>query len=150
MEDLEDDTNNNFSWGFMKGKFSDILGDDLLDEITSIFPKRTPNTDMYRTDDEIVVAVEMPGITSTEGISIRLKGLKLSISGEVPCNYGVDEEDLIQSERFFGEFKKELQLPDDITPGEIIKAFFKHGLLEIHISITPANPDRDIEVEFKE
>lgn len=150
MEDFKDDTNNNFNWGFMKGKFSDILREDLWDEITSIFPRRGPNADMYRTDDEIVAVVEMPGVTSSEGISIRLKGLELSISGKVPCNYPVDEDDLIQNERFLGEFKKELQLPDDIIPGEIIQAYLKHGLLEIHISTMPASPAKDIEVEFKE
>lgn len=134
----------------MKGKFNDLLGEDLLDEITSLFPKRGPNADMYKTSDEIVVVVEMPGVTSSEGISIRLKGLKLSISGKVPCNYPIDDEDLIQNERFLGEFKKELLLPDDIIPGEIIQAYFKHGLLEIHISIIPESPAKDIEVEFKE
>lgn len=145
-----DGENNNINWGFITGKFNDMLGEDLWSEITSIFPKRGPNADMYRTDDEIVALVEMPGVTQAEGISIRLKGLKLFISGEIPCNYPVDEDDLIQSERFLGEFKKELQLPDDIIPGEIIQAYFKHGLLEIHISTMPESPAKDIEVEFKE
>lgn len=150
MDDFKDYSNNNFGWGFMKGKLNDLLGEDLFDELTSIFPKRSPNADMYRTDEEIVAVIEMPGVTSSDGISIRLKGLKLSISGKIPCNYPVDEDDLLQGERFLGEFKKELQLPDDIIPGEIIQAYFKHGLLEIHISTTPASPAKDIEVEFKE
>ena len=150
MKDLKDDANKNFNWGFMKGKFSDILGEDLWSDITSIFPGRGPNTDMYRTDDEIVVVAEIPGVTSSDNISIRLKGLKLSISGKIPCNYPVEENNLIQSERHFGEFRKDIQLPDDIIPSEVIQAYFKNGLLEIHISITPAMAEKNIEVEFEE
>lgn len=150
MSDFSNDANKNFNWGFMKGKFGEILGEDLWGEITNIFPKRGPNTDMYRTDNEIVIVAEIPGVTSSNDISIRLKGLKLSLSGKIPYNYPVDEDDLIQSERAFGEFKKDIQLPDDIIPNEIIQAFFKNGLLEIHISITPASDEKDIEVEFGE
>lgn len=150
MKDLKDDENSNFNWSSLTGKFNDILGEDIWSEITSIFPKRTPNADMYKTDNDIVVVAEMPGVTSSDGINIRLKGLKLSISGEIPCSYPVEENDLIQSERFLGEFKKDIQLPDDIIPGEIIKAYLRNGLLEIHIAITPAGPEQDIKVEFEE
>ena len=87
MNYLKDDENKNFNWGFMKGKFSDILGEDLWSDITSMFPKHSPNTDMYRTDNEIVIVAEMPGVTSSDDISIRLKGLKLSMSGKIPYNY---------------------------------------------------------------
>lgn len=150
MKDFNDDANKNFSWGFMKGKFSDILGEDLWSGINSIFPGRGPNTDMYRTDNEIVVVAEMPGVTSSDDISIRLKGLKLSMSGNIPYNYPVEEDNLIQSERVLGDFKKEILLPDDIIPSEIIQAHFKNGLLEIHILTTPIGAEKDIEVEFEE
>lgn len=149
MKDLKDDANKNFNWGFMKGKFSDILGEDLWSDITSMFPKRSPNTDMYRTDNEIVIVAEMPGVISSDDISIRLKGLKLSMSGKIPYNYPVEEDNLIQSERVLGDFKKDIQLPDDIIPSEIVQAYFKNGLLEIHIPTTPASAEKDIEVEFE-
>lgn len=150
MKDLNNDANQNFNWGFMKDKFNDILGEDLWNEITNIFPRRGPNTDMYRTDSEIVIVAEMPGVTSSNDISIRLKGLKLSLSGKIPYNYPVEDDNLIQSERFFGEFKKDIQLPDDIIPNEISQAYFKNGLLEIHISIASASTEKDIEVKFEE
>jgi HSP20 family protein len=150
LSDLNNDANKNFNWGFMKGKFGEILGEDLWGEITNIFPKRGLNTDMYKTDTEIVIVAEIPGVTSSNDINIRLKGLKLSLSGKIPYNYPVDEDNLIQSERSFGEFKKDIQLPDDIIPNEIIQAFFKNGLLEIHISTAPAKDEKDIEVEFGE
>lgn len=150
MKDLNEDVNNDFNWDFMKGKFNDIFGEDLWSDITNIFPRRGPNTDMYRTDNEIVIVTEMPGVTSSNVISIRLKGLKLSLSGKIPYNYPVEKDNLIQSERFFGEFKKVIQLPDDIVPNEIIQANFKNGLLEVHIPIAPASTEKDIEVEFEE
>lgn len=150
MKDFSDDADKNFNFGFMKGKINDIFGEDLWSEITSIFPTRGPNTDMYKIDNEIVVISEIPGVTSSDDISIRLKGLKLSISGKTPYNYPVEEENLIQSERVLGDFKKDIQLPDDIVPSEIIQAHFKNGLLEIHIPTTPANDEKDIEVEFEE
>lgn len=150
MKNYNDDANKGFNWNFMQGKFKDILGEDFWQDINNVLPRRGPSVDMYRTDNEIVVVAELPGGYSTGDINIRLRGLKLYISGNVPYNYPIPEDELLHKERFIGEFKREIQLPEDIIPNEVIDAKFKGGILEIHVPTLPASESKDIKIDFSD
>jgi len=49
---------------------------------------------VYRTKNEVVVVVEIPGIKPTDKINMRLRGFKLLIDGKIPNTYPVSEEDI--------------------------------------------------------
>lgn len=142
--------NKSFDWRDMNEKASKVLGDDFWDEINSVIPKRGPCIDVYQTSDEVVVVVEASGTVSPDDINVHMAGLKLILSGKIPWIYPVSEEEVLQSERFIGEFKREIQLPHDISLQGNIVARCKNGLVEIHIPKIEKDSSKVIQVKFME
>jgi HSP20 family protein len=147
---MKNNKNSYFDWSNMQSKAQDVLGEDFWGEINRVMPKRGPCIDVYKTEDEVVVVVEIPGIISSENINVRLKGFKMVVSGEIPWTYPVSQDDMLQRERFTGSFKREINLPHDIVPGGSIDAQIRNGLIEIHIPRVPNQEEMEIPVEFKE
>lgn len=140
----------NFDWWNMQDKAHGILGEDFWNQINRVIPKRGPCVDVYKTKNEVVVIVEIPGIKPTDKINMRLRGFKLLIDGKIPNTYPVSEEDMIQSERFLGEFKREIELPHDILTDGKINAQFRNGLIEIRVPKQPLQKEKRISIEFEE
>ncbi|HYF83360.1 MAG TPA: Hsp20/alpha crystallin family protein [Clostridia bacterium] len=139
-----------FEWKGMPEKAQQILGEDFWYEINKMIPKQGPPIDIYKTDEQVVVVVETPGLMSADKLTIRIKGMKLFISGEIPTTYTVTEEEILQRERFRGSFKREILLPDDIVPDGPIEAQFKGGLVEIHIPRLTVGDEKEISINFSE
>lgn len=139
-----------FEWKGMPEKAQQILGEDFWYEINKMIPKQGPPIDVYKTDEQVVVVVETPGLLSADKLTIRIKGMKLFISGEIPMTYKVEEEEILQRERFNGSFKREIQLPDDIIPDGPIEAQFKGGLVEIRIPKLAVGDEKEIQINFSE
>lgn len=139
-----------FEWKGMPEKAQQILGEDFWYEINKMIPKQGPPIDIYKTDEQVVVVVETPGLMSADKLAIRIKGMKLFISGEIPTTYTVTEEEILQRERFHGSFKREILLPDDIVPDGPIEAQFKGGLVEIRIPRLAVGDEKEISINFSE
>ena len=139
-----------FEWKGMHEKAQQILGEDFWHEINKMIPKQGPPIDMYKTEEQVVVVVEVPGLISQDKLAIRIKGMKLLISGEIPMTYPVMEVEMLQRERFHGSFKRELVLPDDIVSDGPIEAQFKGGLVEIRIPRLAAEAEKEISINFNE
>jgi HSP20 family protein len=139
-----------YDWKDLQGRAHEVLGQDFWNQISGAMPKRGPAVDIYRTDREIIAVVELPGISPRDKISIKVRGYKLLISGSIPWIYPATEEDMVQSERFIGEFRREIDLPNDVAPNGVIDAKFKNGLIEIHIPRVPGSDDQDIPIDFNE
>ncbi len=91
-----------------------------------------PNTDIFETEDNVFIRVELAGVTQ-EDISIKVKNGKLLITG---VRESVQTEDQIyfhQMEIHCGEFNKVISLPPSLEHNEI-DAQLQDGLLEIRIS----------------
>jgi len=106
-----------------------------------------PFTDVWESDDEVVVLVELAGIKPTD-VSVTLADGILTIKGErqaIPIGDGCCFRNL---EIATGRFERNIQLPDRVDP-EKVKASYKSGLLEITISkaAPPAGMAREIAVE---
>lgn len=144
------DNNKYFDWQNMNNKAQNILGDDFWGEINKVIPKRSPSIDVYRTPLEIVIVVESPGVYTPQSISVKLRGFKLLIQGEIPWTYPINKDDLIQAERFIGNFRREINLPHDVSPNQIVDAQFKNGLIEIHIPRVPEQEEKEIPIDFSE
>jgi len=98
----------------------------------------------------VTVIVEVPGLESANRVAVKIKGLKLLISGEIPWTYPVNEKELLQKERLSGSFRREVTLPNDIVPGSTVEARYKAGLLEINIPRLAAEEEQPISIEFEE
>lgn len=139
-----------FDWKGMPEKAQQILGEDFWHEINRMLPKQGPAVDMYKTEDKVVIVIEAPGLESPDKLSIRVKGMKLYISGEIPILYSAAEENILQKERFYGSFKRELVLPDDIVSTGPIEAQFKGGLVEIRIPRLKDEAEQEVPISFNE
>ncbi|HYE82915.1 MAG TPA: Hsp20/alpha crystallin family protein [Clostridia bacterium] len=139
-----------FDWKGMPEKAQQMLGEDFWGEINRMIPRQGPPIDIYTTEDKVTVIVEVPGLESANRVAVKIKGLKLLISGEIPWTYPVNEKELLQKERLSGSFRREVTLPNDIVPGSTVEARYKAGLLEINIPRLAAEEEQPISIEFEE
>lgn len=75
-----------------------------------------PATDVYETEDTVVVRVEIAGMKE-EDFSISLTGRVLTIRGNRPDI--LERRAYHQMEIFFGEFSTEIELPTPILSDEV-------------------------------
>jgi HSP20 family protein len=86
-----------------------------------------PPTDVYETEGNIVVRIEVAGMQE-EGFSIILDGRYLSVHGvriEAP-----EKRAYYQMEIPFGEFRADIELPRPVSASEI-EAFYSNGFLRV-------------------
>jgi HSP20 family protein len=104
----------------------------------------TPPVDIYETKDDIVVNVEVPGM-SKDLISVEVKDDVLVIQGERPFEKDVDKEQYHRIERSYGKFKRSFLLG---VPVQVdgIQAGYRDGILEITLPKVEAVKPRKIEI----
>lgn len=86
-----------------------------------------PSIDLLEGEEEVVVMIEVPGIKK-ENIELALKGNILTVKGNaLPIHPHLK---LTYSERFYGEFQRQISLPDIITPNQL-NAKFWNGILYV-------------------
>ena len=92
----------------------------------------TPKVNVYRDGGEIKVLVELPGVVSSEEITLEARAGKVVISGfRHPPQFDEDSEPLLV-EGSFGPFQRVIQIPNDADLSSI-SASMKAGVLEIRI-----------------
>ncbi|MGH2521386.1 MAG: Hsp20/alpha crystallin family protein [Anaerolineales bacterium] len=87
-----------------------------------------PPTDMYETEDQIVVQVEVAGVRQ-EDFSVSLYDRRLSISG-VRGDSNPDRRAYHQMEIHFGEFRTDVELPCLVNENQI-EARYSDGFLRV-------------------
>lgn len=103
-----------------------------------------PPVDIYETKDDIVVNVEVPGI-SKDLISVEVKDEVLIIQGERPFEKDVDREQYHRVERAYGRFRRSFILGVQVRI-EGIKATYRDGVLEILLPKVEEVKPRKIEI----
>ncbi len=107
-----------------------------------------PKADFYGDDQNYYVELEVPGMKKDE-IKISLKDKVLSVSGDKKdYSKGRKTNAILKSERNFGTFSRNFQLPDEINQ-ENIEAFFEDGVLKITIAIAVKNTAGEKEIKIK-
>jgi HSP20 family protein len=84
-----------------------------------------PRTDIYLTDSQVIVLMELPGFRK-EDVQLFVSGHELVVKGN--CKLPMTPVATIQNERMYGEFQRTIELPEP-TEGKNIKARFDNGLL---------------------
>lgn len=96
-------------------------------ELTSY---KHPSLDVKEENDEVVVAIDLPGIEK-ENIKLRLVNPRtLEVSCEKGTDYENKKDNYYIKERMYGYMKRMISLPSDVTEIDM-KSSFKNGVLDL-------------------
>ncbi len=97
-----------------------------------------PATDILARGEDLVIRIELAGV-HPDDVDLRFTHGALTVSGTRKAGAEEAEEFFIR-ERFYGEFRRVITLPDGTDPSQIT-AEFDSGLVEITVShgVNPAD-----------
>lgn len=133
-------------------------GDDLFDDFFDNFALAPfgafeerfgsfmPQIDVSETDQEIKVAVELPGM-SEDDIEVSLDRNMLTISGEKKDETEEKGENFYRMERSYGKFRRSIPLPAEVQADQV-EATFKQGVL--HVTLPRTEPSTVKKIEIKQ
>jgi HSP20 family protein len=90
-----------------------------------------PAMDAWETDDEVVYAFDLPGITEDD-ISIEFDNDTLTIGAERERTQEVSNDRYYRAERRYGSYRRTIGLPAGVTENDI-SARTTNGVLEVHV-----------------
>ncbi len=104
----------------------------------------SPATDVQETDTELLVHVELPGL-SKKDIKVNMDNDVLAIQGEKSHVAEEKENRFHVSERTYGRFARSFTLPAEVN-AEKIKAGFENGVLTLTLPKLKATTSKAIEI----
>jgi HSP20 family protein len=104
-----------------------------------------PPVDMHATKDDLVLSIELPGI-SEKDVSVSITGDLLTIKGERRFENQVKEQDLLHVERSFGKFERVIQLPMAVQ-ADRVKATYRDGVLEVKLPKAEELKPKEIKID---
>jgi len=90
-----------------------------------------PPVDIYESEDSVVVAVEVPGLSPSD-IEVKISDNTLTLKGERKLEKGIQQENYHRIERSYGSFLRTFPLPAGVHASEA-KAEYRLGILHIRI-----------------
>ena len=90
-----------------------------------------PALDVWETENEIVYAVDLPGITEDD-ISVELDDGALTIGASRERTHEESEDRFYRFERRYGTFSRTVGVPQGVSESDI-SADYKDGVLEVHV-----------------
>jgi HSP20 family protein len=90
-----------------------------------------PNTDVYATDEGLVIKLELAGMRS-ENLQITVEGNKLRISGQRPDGCRAAKFNFLAMEINYGPFENVLEVPSGFDLRQA-KASYLNGFLRIDV-----------------
>ncbi len=93
----------------------------------------SPATDVYSTDDAVVVTVELPGVADGD-VTVECDGGGLSVRGA--RHFSGEGAAYHRLERSYGEFRCAIELPDDADAARR-RVRLRDGVLVVEIPRTP-------------
>jgi HSP20 family protein len=129
----------------LEQEFDDLLGRSgfAATGIRSRPPGTFPAINVGSTDDQVTVYVFAPGV-DPKSLDIQVQQNVLSIAGQrdVPVE---EKATYYRQERFGGEFRRVLTLPEDVDP-EKVEAKYRDGIVEISVKRRESARPRQIEI----
>ena len=113
-------------------------------EDLGVAPALAPAADVYETDDEFVVELEVPGFDEKE-LAIEVTDHVLSVKGERTAETEKKEKTLRLRERLETTFERRFQLPAQ-TDSEHMSATYGKGLLTLHVPKTETQKSRKVKI----
>jgi HSP20 family protein len=103
-----------------------------------------PALDVWETDDELVLALDLPGIPQDQ-VSIEVEDGVLTVSGERERTVEQSNERFSRFERRYGTFSRSVTLPQGVDESRI-RASFADGVLEIRVPKPEERKPKRIEI----
>lgn len=92
-----------------------------------------PRIDVYEQQGELVVKADLPGVKK-EAVKVAVRPGSLEIRAERRESREVEDDAYYRSERFQGEFRRTLPIPDGVG-AQSIKASLVDGVLTVRIAL---------------
>jgi HSP20 family protein len=109
------------------------------------FTAWTPPCDIYETEKEIVLKMELPEMRK-EDVRVTLENNVLTLRGERKFEAAVNRENYHRVERKYGEFIRTFTLPTFVEGSKVV-AEFKEGILTVTLPKNTAAMPREIHVK---
>ncbi len=110
--------------------FDDFFRDPFgLVPFRRIEPEFMPRIDVYETEKDLKVTAEVPGMEEKD-IEVTLDKDVLTIMGEKSSEHAEKTSQYHRTERTYGSFRRDIQLPGDLD-AEKVEAAFAKGVLTI-------------------
>jgi HSP20 family protein len=103
-----------------------------------------PTADVWETEDEIVYAFDLPGISEND-ISVELEDGALTITAERTREHKVEDGKYFRFERRFGTFSRTIGLPPGVSE-DAVSAKHENGVLEVHVRKPEQPKPRKIQI----
>ena len=138
-----------------RGTLQDHSLDDFIDRFFYGWPSFekdtdltwSPRVDVHETDKEIIIEVELPGLTKKD-INVEVKNNTLTITGERKSEEKFKESKCSRVERHYGKFERTFGLPDTVLT-EKVSAGYKNGVLTLTLPKSEKAIPREIAIEVK-
>jgi HSP20 family protein len=104
---------------------------NVLEENSRTTRNWVPALDVWETEDEIVYALDLPGIPEDE-ISVELDEGALTITAERERTDQESNDRFYRFERRYGTFTRTFGVPQGVGEGDV-HADYKDGVLEVHV-----------------
>jgi HSP20 family protein len=107
----------------------------------------TPPVDVVDRGQEVILKVDLPEMSQSE-IDIQVEENTLTVKGERKFIKETPEDNYLQIERPYGNFRRQFTLPKRIDQ-EKIKATYKDGVLRVVLPKKEEVPPNPVSVEVK-
>ena len=109
----------------------------------------SPHVDMFERDGKLVISADLPGMTKDD-VKVDITENAILLEGERKYEHEQREEGVYRSERGYGQFRRQIPLPEGVK-SETAKANFKNGVLEVTMEAPQiAKNRRRIQVQGEE
>ena len=106
----------------------------------------SPHIDVFERDGKLVLRADLPGL-SKDDVKVEITDDAVVIDGERKYEHEENEEGVYRSERSYGQFHREIPLPEGVKT-ENATANFKNGVLEVTVDAPQvAKNRRQIEIQ---
>lgn len=124
--------------------FEDMVAISRGEEKDLMSSSWVPHVDIYETENEVVLAAEVPGVNEKE-VEIKVEDDTLSIKGERKFEKETKEENYHRIERSYGSFYRSFTLPSYVDQ-EKIEAEYENGVLKVHMPKKPELKPKKVKI----
>jgi HSP20 family protein len=107
----------------------------------------TPAADMYETKDELVIRVDLPGM-SEKDVQVTITGDLLSLKGQRGEIEGMKPEQYFRAERWAGRMERIFQLPIPVQADKV-RASYRDGVLTVTLPKVESVKPKEIKIDVQ-
>ena len=105
-----------------------------------------PELETFLRDDQFVVRMDLPGVNK-EDVNVEVTDDAIVVHGERQQTHQEERDGFYRSERSYGRFYREVQLPEG-AQADSAKANYRDGVLEVSVTAPPRQLNRPRRVEI--